>query len=94
MVFNGKNEFQTFYSNYAREEGFSVNVRSSNMGDYAGGYNNLTFGEKDCRNYLDKAKRLRLGTGDTEAIHNYFVKMQGRNSNFFYVMDLDEEGQL
>lgn len=34
MVFNGKNEFQTFYSNYAREEGFSVNVRSSNMGDY------------------------------------------------------------
>lgn len=60
----------------------------------AGGYDNLTFGEKDCRNYLDKAKRLRLGTGDTEAIHNYFVKMQGRNSNFFYVMDLDEEGQL
>lgn len=33
MVFNGKNDFQTFYSNYAREEGFSVNIRSSNMGD-------------------------------------------------------------
>ena len=35
------------------------------------GYDNLTFGEKDCRNYIDKVMRLRLGTGDDEAITIY-----------------------
>lgn len=60
----------------------------------AGGYDNLTLREKHYRNYLDKAWRLRLEMGNAEAIHHYFVKMQRRNSKFFYVMDLDEEGQL
>lgn len=32
-VFNDKNELTTFYSNYAREEGFAVKIRSSNMGE-------------------------------------------------------------
>lgn len=31
MVFHDKNELQAFYSNYAREEGFDVKTRSSNM---------------------------------------------------------------
>ncbi|XP_059639492.1 protein FAR1-RELATED SEQUENCE 4-like [Cornus florida] len=29
----------------------------------AGGYENLPFGEKECRNYIAKARRLRLGIG-------------------------------
>lgn len=197
MVFNNKKELKTFYSNYAREEGFGVMTRSSNTGEdgelkyitlacarsgknhrlaknslhplpstktdckakvnakmyadgkfrlttvvlehnhglspskaryhksnkkmnsqvkrrlelndqagisvnrnfysfvvEAGGYDKLTFGEKDCRNYIDKARRIRLGVGDAEAIRNYFVKMQAKNSNFFYVMDLGEDGRL
>lgn len=57
-------------------------------------YDKLTFGEKNCRNYLDKAQRLRLGIGDAEAICSYFVKMQSNNSNFLYVMDLDEKCRL
>lgn len=32
MVFNDKNELQKFYANYAREVGFGVKTRSSNMG--------------------------------------------------------------
>jgi zinc finger SWIM domain-containing protein 3 len=49
----------------------------------ASGYDNLTFREKDVRNYIDKVRRLRLGTGDAEAIQNYFVRMQRKNSEFY-----------
>ncbi|XP_042423585.1 protein FAR1-RELATED SEQUENCE 8-like [Zingiber officinale] len=60
----------------------------------AGGYENLTFDERKCRNYISKARRLRLGDGDAEALSNYFCRMQSRNSNFFYVLDLDEESRI
>ncbi|XP_074377616.1 protein FAR-RED IMPAIRED RESPONSE 1-like [Apium graveolens] len=60
----------------------------------AGGPKNMSFLEKDCRNFLDKVRRLRLGEGDANAINNYFLKMQADNSKFFYVMDLDEKGRL
>ncbi|KAK9276399.1 hypothetical protein L1049_005932 [Liquidambar formosana] len=58
------------------------------------GYKNLAFGEKECRNYIEQARRLRLGMGDAQAIHNYFVRMQANNSNFFYLMNLDEDCRL
>jgi hypothetical protein len=60
----------------------------------ADSYENLTFGERDCRNYIDKVRRLRLGTGDADAIQSYFVRMQKQNSQFYYVMDLDDESRL
>ncbi|KAH1154359.1 hypothetical protein GYH30_049864 [Glycine max] len=60
----------------------------------ANGYENLTFGEKDCRNYIGKVRRLRLGTGDAKAIQNYFVRMQKQNSLFYYVMDMDDKSCL
>lgn len=34
----------------------------------AGGYENLEFVEKDCRKYIDKVIKLRLGEGDATAI--------------------------
>jgi hypothetical protein len=60
----------------------------------AGGYENMTFGEKDCRNYIDKVRRLRLGIGDADAIQNYFVRMQKQNSQFYYVVDIDDDSRL
>ncbi|KAK2651534.1 hypothetical protein Ddye_011390 [Dipteronia dyeriana] len=60
----------------------------------AGGHDNLPFLEKDCRNYIDKIRRLRLGNGDATAIQNYFLKMQCENSKFSYTIDLDEDGGL
>lgn len=60
----------------------------------ANGYENVTFGEKECRNYINKVRRLRLGTRDTEAIQNYFVSMQKQNSQFYYVMDVDDKSRL
>lgn len=58
------------------------------------GYNNLTLGETDCRNCLDNARLLRLGTRDAKTIRKYFIKMKSKNSNFFYIMDLDDKNRL
>ncbi|KAA8517268.1 hypothetical protein F0562_017561 [Nyssa sinensis] len=59
-----------------------------------GGHKNMTFLEKDCRNYIEKVRRLRLGQGDATAVQDYFLKMQANNANFFYAMDLDEKARL
>ncbi|XP_041001764.1 protein FAR1-RELATED SEQUENCE 5-like [Juglans microcarpa x Juglans regia] len=60
----------------------------------AGGFENLPFLEKDCRNYIDKARHLRLGAGGAGALRDYFLQMQYKNPGFFYMMDIDDEGRL
>ncbi|XP_031284690.1 protein FAR1-RELATED SEQUENCE 5-like [Pistacia vera] len=60
----------------------------------AGGGENLSFLQKDCRNYIEKVRRLRLSARDASTMQKYFLKMQNENSNFFYTMDLDEEDRL
>ncbi|KAM7472379.1 hypothetical protein LguiA_010562 [Lonicera macranthoides] len=47
--------------------------------------------EKDARNSIDRERGFRLGPGDAEAIHKYFLRMQERNSGFFYALDVDNE---
>ena len=74
--------------------GIRLNKNFNSFVVEAGGHDNLSFLEKDCRNYIDKIRRLRLGEGDATAIQNYFLKMQGENLNFFYTIDLDEDGRL
>ncbi|XP_035550982.1 protein FAR1-RELATED SEQUENCE 5-like [Juglans regia] len=41
----------------------------------AGGFENLPFLKKDCRNYIDKARHLRLGAGGAGALRDYFCRM-------------------
>ncbi|XP_042975683.1 protein FAR1-RELATED SEQUENCE 9-like [Carya illinoinensis] len=60
----------------------------------AGGFENLPFLEKDCRNYIDKARHLRLGAGGAGALQDYFLRMQYKNPGFFALMDLDDDGRL
>ncbi|KAF5468417.1 hypothetical protein F2P56_012569, partial [Juglans regia] len=60
----------------------------------AGGFENLPFLEKDCRNYIDKARHLRLGAGGAGALQDYFMRMQYKNNGFFSLMDLDDDGRL
>lgn len=76
------------------QAGMKVSKNFLSLVVQAGGYENLKFGEKDCRNFLDKARRLRLGPGDAEAIHKYYLRMQTKNTNFLYSMDLDDKGRL
>ncbi|KAI8527661.1 hypothetical protein RHMOL_Rhmol12G0093200 [Rhododendron molle] len=60
----------------------------------AGGPDKLRYSQKDCRNYVDKQRRLKLVERDAEAMHSYFMRMKIDNSDFFYAMDLDDKGRL
>ncbi|KAF5465008.1 hypothetical protein F2P56_015042 [Juglans regia] len=60
----------------------------------AGGFEKLPFIEKDARNYIDKARHLRLGKGGADALRGYFERMQYKNDGFYSSMDLDDEGRL
>ncbi|KAF5472331.1 hypothetical protein F2P56_009057 [Juglans regia] len=56
-----------------------------------GGFENLEFQEKDARNFINKAKHLRLGKGGGEALSDYFERMSVMNDGFISVMDMDDE---
>ncbi|XP_022880546.1 protein FAR1-RELATED SEQUENCE 6-like [Olea europaea var. sylvestris] len=60
----------------------------------ADGYENMTCIEKDCRNYIEQLRCLRLGEGDAAAIQTYFSKMQARSPEFYFSMDLDDKSRL
>ncbi|KAG6525466.1 hypothetical protein ZIOFF_015422 [Zingiber officinale] len=53
----------------------------------AGGYENLTFDERKCRNYVSEARRLRLGNGDAEALTD------GKKLDYRRVLMDDERGK-
>jgi hypothetical protein len=54
-------------------------------------YENVTYNQKDVRNFLEKERRLKCKEGDGQALHDYFVRMQAKNSNFYHALDLDDE---
>ncbi|KAH9699106.1 protein FAR1-RELATED SEQUENCE [Citrus sinensis] len=60
----------------------------------AGGHENVTFIERDCRNHVQKERRLRLGNGDAAALQNYFMKVQAEDNMFYFSMQVDDEGRL
>lgn len=43
---------------------------------------------------LKKQEDLRLGVGDAQALHDYFIRMQSRNSKFLYAVDLDDDARI
>ncbi|XP_058003781.1 protein FAR-RED IMPAIRED RESPONSE 1-like [Hevea brasiliensis] len=60
----------------------------------AGGPENLSCLSKDCRNFIERKRRLQLGDGDAEAIRKLFVRMQRNDPEFFYSFDLDDDSRL
>lgn len=49
--------------------------------------------EKEHTNSFGR-RHLKLGKGDDEAIQQFFTRLQNKNSHFFYLIDLNEEGCL
>ncbi|KAJ6802369.1 protein FAR1-RELATED SEQUENCE 6-like isoform X1 [Iris pallida] len=49
--------------------------------------------ETECENTTEIG-RLKFVEGDNEAIQQIFTHMQNKNPNFFYSVDLDEDGRL
>ncbi|XP_022853909.1 protein FAR-RED IMPAIRED RESPONSE 1-like [Olea europaea var. sylvestris] len=60
----------------------------------ADGYDEMSCVEKDCRNFIDKVRRLRLGEGDATAIQTFFSRMQTSTPGFYFSIDLDEDCRL
>ncbi|XP_042988714.1 protein FAR-RED IMPAIRED RESPONSE 1-like [Carya illinoinensis] len=60
----------------------------------AGGFENLEFQERDCRNFIDKSRHLRLGKGGGDALYDYFQRMRKQNDGFVSSMDVDDDGRL
>ncbi|KAK4375226.1 hypothetical protein RND71_005903 [Anisodus tanguticus] len=50
--------------------------------------------ETDISLPVDTSKHLELKEGDAHALYNYFCRMKLTNPNFFYLLDLDDEGCL
>ncbi|GMP61620.1 hypothetical protein CsSME_00024009 [Camellia sinensis var. sinensis] len=51
--------------------GIEVSRNYNSMVIEAEGYESLTFDKRDTRNYIDRARRLRLGEGDVDALQKY-----------------------
>jgi hypothetical protein len=60
----------------------------------SGGFESLPFGERDCQNYINKARELRLGKGGGQALCDYFNRMQKQNSGFYFMMEMDDDSRL
>ncbi|KAM0850334.1 hypothetical protein ACQ4PT_053177 [Festuca glaucescens] len=76
------------------QAGTRINKNSGSLAIQVGGYDKLEFGEKECRNYLQETRRLKLGVGDAHAVYQYFLRMQSKDPDFFHVMDVAEDGRL
>ncbi|KAG2718725.1 hypothetical protein I3760_03G232800 [Carya illinoinensis] len=76
------------------QAGIRMNKNFNSLVVDAGGYENLTFQEKDCRNFIDKARYLQLGKGGGEALNHYFQRMRDRNDDFVSNTDVDDDGRL
>lgn len=50
--------------------------------------------ERELKNQVDQSAHLKLKKGEAEHIHNFFCRMQLKSPNFFYIMDLNDEGHL
>ncbi|XP_031249968.1 protein FAR1-RELATED SEQUENCE 6-like [Pistacia vera] len=60
----------------------------------AGGNANSNSNGRELRNRSTHPNQLNLRKGDSQAIYNYLCRMQLTNPNFFYLMDLNDEGHL
>ncbi|KAJ4952549.1 hypothetical protein NE237_029381 [Protea cynaroides] len=57
-------------------------------------HENLSFDERDALWYLDQDMQLKIRDGDAKNILNFFCRMQLMSPNFFYLMDLNNGGNL
>ncbi|KAF8369477.1 hypothetical protein HHK36_032504 [Tetracentron sinense] len=58
------------------EAGIRFNKSYHSLVVDAGGYEKLSFGEKECRNHIDRVRRRKLAEGDATALHQFFCRMQ------------------
>jgi len=60
----------------------------------AGGYDNITFIERDVRNYIGKQRRSLCKDGDGQTLLRHFSQMRELNNDFFFDIDMDENNRI
>ncbi|XP_021759107.1 protein FAR1-RELATED SEQUENCE 5-like [Chenopodium quinoa] len=58
-----------------------------------GGYENITFNQRDLRNVVNLERRKTRFTGDAIALEEYFKKQHNLNNNFYSEIQRDCEGR-
>lgn len=58
------------------------------------GYRSSNANEEGTKDHANFSRHLRLRKGDAEVIAKYFCHKQLMNPNFFYVMDLTDDGRM
>ncbi|XP_057959186.1 protein FAR1-RELATED SEQUENCE 6-like [Malania oleifera] len=76
------------------QAGISMIGNFNSMVPEYSGYENIPFTEKDCCNFMEKARHSCLGVGDGQALVQYFQKAQAKNKGFFYCLDIDENDRI
>lgn len=71
-----------------------IGVRSTHQAVELGGSDDVKSIENDCMSYSEKGSRLQFRVGDAKAIQDYFLRMQIKNSNFFYVVEIDDDARI
>ncbi|XP_059431564.1 protein FAR-RED ELONGATED HYPOCOTYL 3-like [Corylus avellana] len=74
--------------------GIGLSQSFNSLAVEAGGYENLHFIEKDCRNFINKERHIRLGQGGAKALLDYLNKMQATDSGFYFAVDSDDDSRL
>ena len=64
--------------------GINIAINFNSIVVETGGYENVSFLEKDYRNLIDKARRLQLREGDAMTILKYFQNKQAKCNDFFF----------
>ncbi|XP_024036849.1 protein FAR1-RELATED SEQUENCE 5-like [Citrus sinensis] len=84
MLFDNHEEMFAFYKAYGKKgvscEGIRIAQNFNSIIIGASGYENESFLEKDCRNFIAKTRRLQLEEGDAMTLLKYFQKKQAEYS--------------
>ncbi|XP_015950052.1 protein FAR1-RELATED SEQUENCE 5-like [Arachis duranensis] len=76
------------------EAGIRPNKTYLALANEVGGSSNLSFSEKDVRNYITSNLRCSDDNADFNEMMNYFLRMKEINPNFFYAIDVDDANKF
>ncbi|KAI5672885.1 hypothetical protein M9H77_13249 [Catharanthus roseus] len=57
----------------------------------AGGLDKFGCLPRDCRNYVQKVRKLNIGAWDVDCINRMFIRIHQKDSDFFHLIRMDEE---
>ncbi|XP_026443836.1 protein FAR1-RELATED SEQUENCE 5-like [Papaver somniferum] len=69
------------------------NIRIAKVPSVFGG-SIISFDKRNCYNHLRMIRRYELEVGDAQSVLNFFQRKQRENPQFFYSVQVDEDGRV